>query len=637
MKDHLKYALGLLPALFCAAVLYANDGHEFNIRRAANNPDGKLLTAEDVVYSKKLTPKAVRDHFKQNGPEYPKFINDGPSLYVVKDAGDTALVAEGGKGIVYGQSVSRNEFGIDGGVFLSPDRTKVAFYRKDESAVQRFPFLDITKPGGALRYLRYPMAGCGSEKISVGVYDISNGSTVYLSTEDETFNNSYLTNVSWSPASDKIYVQVLDRRQQNMCLNRYDATSGAREATLLTEHSDTWVEPQYPLYWIKGNDDLCIYSTDSRDSFWNLYLVNVRKCSVERLTCVEKDVTYVANDGKYVYFTAPDYHPVNNYLWRVNICTRKVEQVTCETGWHDIEMAPDCKSYLDVYQCLGKAPVSRIKSVKGKVLVTLVESSDPTEEYAYTEIDMGTVTSPNGSDLNYYRMVKPLNFDPSKKYPLIIYVYGGPHSQMVRNTCFGGLRMWEMYMAQRGYVVFVMDNRGTQRHGAEYEHSIYGQCGQKEMEDQMQALRMLMEIPWIDKERIGVDGWSYGGFMTLSLATNYPDIFKVAVAGGPVIDWKWYEVMYGERYMGTPQSNPEGFAKTSLLNKAKDLKAKTLVIEGGNDDTVVPLHALSFLHACIDNGISVDYFTYPKSAHNMRGTDRVHLVNKISDYFFDNL
>lgn len=638
MTKTLKYALGVIPALFlCSAALDANDGMEFHQIRPAGPADGKMLTVKDVVYRGKLAPQETRNHFKEKTPEFPKCMTKDSSLYLIANEGDTLLVARGGNGIVYGTAVSRHEFGIDRGTFLSPDRSKVAFYRKDESEVHRFPLLDITKPGGSLIYIRYPMAGGKSEKISVEVYDFTTKQTITLDTERETQNNSYLTNITWSPESEKIYIQVLDRSQQNLQLNEYDATSGRKTGTILTEHSDTWVEPQYTLQWIKGSNRECIYSTDNRDGWWNLYLLNVKSKTVKRLAKFDKDMKYLANDGRYVYFTAPDIHPVNNYLWRASIKTGKVEQLTKETGWHRIEMAPDCKTYVDVYQSLTQVPVSRLKSVNGKTIETLAAPEDPTKDYAYGEIVMGTVTSANGEDLNYYRMIKPLGFDPQKKYPLILYVYGGPHSQLVTNTFLGGLRRWEMYMAQKGYVVFVMDNRGTQRHRAAYEHSIYRQCGRNEMEDQMQAVNMLLEIPWIDKDRVGVCGWSYGGFMSISLATNYPDVFKVATAGGPVIDWKWYEVMYGERYMSTPQDNPEGYEKTSLLNKAGDLKARLLVIEGGNDDTVVPQHALSFLQKCIDKGVKVDYFTYPKAAHNMRDTDREHLIDKISDYFLDNL
>lgn len=644
-------ALGLLSALFIGTLATvpasANDGHEFYITRKANNPSGKIMTAEDVVYNPKLSPVSAVGYYEnlerrnrtRNGVQYPVAVTKNQSLYVIRAKGDSVLVAKGGDGIVYGESVSRNEFGINGGIFMSPDKSKVAFYRKDESRVALFPLLDITKPGGALKATRYPMAGTSNtEKIDLGIYDLASGKTVYADVDGEFGWDQYLTNISWDPESAHIYIQVLDREQQNVRLIRYSAADGSRQGIVLSEHSNTWVEPQEPLQWIKGRNNLAIYTTDNRDNFWNLYLIDVNTNKIERLTPVDRDVHYLANDGKYVYFTAPDFHPVNNYLWKVDIKTKKVEQMTTEVGWHSISMSEDCSTYVDVYERLDMAPRSVIKSTKNnKVISVLQESLDPTTEYAFTEITMGTVTSANGQDLNYYRMIKPKDFDPNKKYPLILYVYGGPHSQLVRNTFLGSYRRWEMYMAQRGYVVFVMDGRGTPNHGAKYEHSIYRQCGQNEMADQMQAINMLRYIPWIDEDRIGVYGWSYGGFMSLSLSTNYNDVFKVCAAGGPVIDWKWYEVMYGERYMSTPQNNPEGFAKTSLLNKAKDVKAKTLVIEGGNDDTVVPQHALSFLQECINNNIPIEYFTYPNAGHNMRGQDRVHLVEKISAHFIENL
>lgn len=642
-----KSALGFISALIiigplCPAETLANDGREFFKQRPANDPSGKIMTPHDVVANRALSPYTSLWYFekmKDRTPVYPQAFTKGHSMYLVKTPGDTLCIAQGDDGIVYGEVVSRNEFGIENGIFMAPDRSKVAFYRKDESRVHLFPFLDISTRQGDLKTTRYPMAGTeNSEKIDLAIYDIASGTTVYADVEGEFGADQYLTNICWSPDSRFIYIQVLDRAQQNLNLNEYCPQTGRKIRNILSEHSETWVEPQQPLKWIKGDASKAIYFTDNRSAYWNLYLIDLKTLKIERLTKVDKDVEYVDNDARNVYFTAPDVHPVNNYLWKVNIKSGKTEQMTMEEGWHSIAMSEDCKEYVDEYQALDKAPSATLKSTKdNKVIKVLQESKDPSLDFAYTEITMGTVTSANGRDLNYYRLIKPKDFDPTKKYPLILYVYGGPHSQMVRNTWLASYRRWEMYMAQRGFVVFVMDNRGTQRHGAEYEHSIYRQCGQNEMQDQMQAIAMLKEIPWIDADRIGVYGWSYGGFMSLSLATNYPDTFKVCAAGGPVIDWKWYEVMYGERYMSTPQKNPEGFAKTSLLNSAKNLKANTLVIQGAVDPTVLPINALSFIQECIDNDIQVQYFTYPYGEHNMIRHDREHLVEKVANHFINNL
>ena len=389
-----------------------------------------------------------------------------------------------------------------------------------------------------------------------------------------------------------------------------------------------------------------LYRTASRDGYRNLYLCDTEG-TCRRLTCTDADVAYVGNDGRYVYYTSAEVSPIENHLFRIELkglkkgvlkaTAGKPERLTKAEGWHDIAMNSSCTRYTDTYSSLSTPGITDLCKADGAIIRNLLTAQDPTTEYAYTEISLGTVKSADGLYDNYYRLIKPKDFDPSKKYPVIVYVYGGPHSQMVRNTFMGQLRRWEMYMAQRGYLVYVQDNRGTQNRGIAFEQAIHRQCGQAEMADQMEGVKMLMSLPYVDKDRIGVHGWSYGGFMTISLITNYPDIFKVAVAGGPVIDWKWYEVMYGERYMDHPDVNPEGYAKTSLINKAKDLKGKLLICQGTIDPVVVWQHCLSFVQECIKHNVQVDFFPYPRAEHNLRGKERVHLHDKITMYFEDYL
>jgi dipeptidyl-peptidase-4 len=491
------------------------------------------------------------------------------------------------------------------------------------------------------------MAGMGSENVQLGVYDLATAQTVYVKA-DEFGYDRYLTNITWSPDGTKIFIQVLDRSQKHLKLNMYDAATGDFIKTILTEDNEKYVEPQDPIWFIKGSNDLFIYRTDNRDGYRNLYLCDTEG-NIRRLTETDADVAYIANDGKYVWYTSAEVSPVENHLFRIGIKLpssikglskvkfSKAEQLTKAEGWHSITMSPDLTEYVDMWSNVTTPRVTDLCSSDGKLIRNLLTSEDPTLDYAYTEICLGTVKSADGLHDNYYRMIKPLNFDPSKKYPTIVYVYGGPHSQMVTNTYLANLRRWEMHMAQRGYLVYVQDNRGTSNRGAAFEKAIHGQCGQAEMADQMEGVKMLMSLPYVDKDRIGVHGWSYGGFMTISLITNYPDIFKVAVAGGPVIDWKWYEVMYGERYMDNPEVNPEGYAKTSLINKAKDLKGKLLICQGAVDPVVVWEHSLSFVRECVKNNVQVDYFPYPCAEHNVMGKDRVHLNDKITMYFEDYL
>ena len=640
--------------------------------REANSQDGKILTMEETILSRELSPATIHTMWDDDGTllmykdgkfktydiatgTYSDYtgknklsmqaVSKNGSLYVIYANGAERLVAERENDqITYGEYVSRNEFGIDGGTFWSPDNRKLAFYRKDESKVTSFPLLDITTRTGSLKEIKYPMAGMDSENVQLGIFDVVTGETVYAAVDDFGYDR-YLTNITWSPDGDMIYIQVLDRSQKHLKLNAYSAQTGGFIKTILTEDNEKYVEPFDPLYFIKGQN-FFIYRTANRDGYRNLYLCD-NDGNIRRLTSVDADVKYVGNDGRYVYYTSAEVSPVENHLFRIELKNLKKgvakasfgkpQRLTFAEGWHEIQLSPDYKHFIDSYSSLCTPRVVNLCASDGKILKNLLTADDPTLDYAYTEISLGTVRSADGQYDNYYRLIKPKDFDPSKKYPVIVYVYGGPHSQMVQNTYLAQLRRWEMYMAQRGYLVYVQDNRGTENRGIAFEQAIHGQCGQAEMADQIEGVKMLMDLPYVDKDRIGVHGWSYGGFMTISLITNYPDIFKVAVAGGPVIDWKWYEVMYGERYMDNPAVNPEGYEKTSLINKAKDLKGKLLICQGAIDPVVVWEHSLSFIRECIKNNVQVDYFPYPCAEHNVMGKDRVHLHDKISMYFEDYL
>lgn len=589
------------------------------------------------VKQKFTFPKgAANETYSKVGNRYAYTI--GNNLYYMDERGNSYTVtADEDKNIVNGQVVSRNEFGITGGIFWSPDGKKLGFYRKDESQVTNFPLLDINTRTGELKEIKYPMAGMKSELVSLGVYDIASAKTIFLDVNDFG-REQYLTGITWAPESDMVYIQVLNRGQNHMRLNKYDASTGKFIATLFEEKSNTYVEPQSGLVFLANNPKQFIYSTNNRDGFMNLYLHDVNGKLIRRLTDVDADVVFVAADaaGKYVYYLSSEISPVEKQLFRVEVKSGKKNRLTTEEGWHNITMSGDCAYFIDNYSSIKVPRNVDLTTNAGKVVRRLQEVENPNKDYNFGEITLGTIKADDGSDL-YYRLIKPMDFDPNKKYPVIHYVYGGPHTQLVTNTWNASLRMWEMYMAQHGYVVFVIDNHGTPNRGKAFEDIIHRQCGQVEMKDQVKGIEWLKSFPWVDANRIGVHGWSYGGFMTISLITNYPDIYKVAVAGGPVIDWKWYEVMYGERYMDTPQENPEGYAKTSLIAKAKDLKGKLLICQGAVDPVVVWEQSLSFIRECIKNNVQVDYFPYPCAEHNVMGRDRIHLMQKVTNYFEDYL
>ncbi len=595
------------------------------------------IAANKPVFVAKVNKEAQNKEFSQESQMFAYTLNN--NLYVSDIKGnETAITNNNNKNIVSGQSVSRNEYGIDGGIFWSPNGENLAFYQKDESSVTSFPIVDINTRTGKLREEKYPMAGMGSEVVRLGVYNIGNKKTVWIEPNDFG-NNQYLTNISWDNNGKYIYIQVLNRASDHMKLNKYDAATGAFVKTLLEERDNRWVEPQHKLIFLKHHAGQFIYQTNI-SGHNHAYLYNTDGKLIKQLTKGNFDVTGILGfdaSEKDMFYMSTAISPTDRDAYKVNLKSGKTTRMSTENGTHNVQVSADGKYMLDNYSSLNVPRVINLSLTKGKVLTNLLTAKNPLENINMGEITLGTIKSADNKTDLHYRMIKPANFDPNKKYPAIVYVYGGPHAQLVVNRWLGGARLWDEYMAQQGYVMFTVDNRGSANRGKEFEAVIHRNCGQAEMADQMQGVEFLKSLPFVDTDRMGVFGWSYGGFMTISLKTNYPETFKVAVAGGPVIDWKWYEVMYGERYMDTPQENPEGYAKVSLMNKAKDLKGKLLICQGAIDKTVLWQHSLSFVRECIKNNIQVDYFPYPRAEHNVRGMDRIHLMQKVTNYFDDYL
>ena len=564
---------------------------------------------------------------------------EGHQLFVV-DANEQKhqLSTDGSREIVYGQSVHRNEFGIEKGTFWSPDGQRLAFYRMDQSMVTDYPQVDIFPRNASYEPDKYPMAGMTSHKVTVGVYDLQNDKTVYLQTGDPT--DRYFTNISWGPDCKTIYMFELNRDQNDCRLVSYDATTGQKLAELYRETSDKYVEPQHPIQFLPWDDSKFILQSQ-KDGYNHLYLFDTNGKELKQITkgeWVVMEVLGFNKKQKSIIFKANKEHPLHHRLYSVSM-TGTIQQLETVDGVHNGLLSPSGNFLIDRFTTPTRPRVIDVVDITRKTPqhTNLLEAEDPWIGYQQPIFECGSIKAADGVTDLYYRMVKPADFNPEKKYPTVVYVYGGPHANNVQASWHWASRSWETYMAQKGYIIFILDNRGSQYRGRAFEQATFHQLGQIEMQDQMKGVDYLRTLPYVDMNRLGVHGWSFGGFMTISLMTNYPDVFKVGVAGGPVIDWKWYEVMYGERYMGTPQNNPEGYAKTSLISKAKDLKGKLQIITGYNDNTVVPQHCLSFLDACIKAGTQPDFFAYPGEEHNMRGHASVHLHERITQYFEDYL
>lgn len=599
-------------------------------------PENRSYVWDEASDSWKEEGKAAYEQKKKGAPIAE--IGEDLQLYVTDTNGiRTKLTNDGSHDIVYGQAVHRNEFGIDGGLFWSPDKQRLAFYRMDQSMVADYPQVDITTRIANHMPNKYPMAGETSHKVMVGVYDLTTKNIKYLDVGDPT--DRYFTNIAWSPDSHIIYIYELNREQNDCRLTSYDATTGKHLKELYSIHNDKYVEPLHPIIFLPWDASKFIVQSQ-RDGYNHLYLYNRDGMMLRQLTSgkwVVMEVMGFNEKARQIIIASNEASPIQRNLYAVDIKSGKRTPLDNGRGWHYGKLSPRGRILLDSYSepdVPRKIVATNIQTRKSQELFS---ATNPWEGYNVPTYECGTIKSADGKTDLYYRMVKPFDFNPQKKYPTVVYVYGGPHAHNVDARWHYGSRSWETYMAQKGYLLFILDNRGSENRGLEFEQITFRQLGQVEMQDQMQGVAFLKSLPYVDQNRMGVHGWSFGGFMTISLMTNYPDVFKVGVAGGPVIDWKWYEIMYGERYMDTPQTNPEGYEKTSLIAKAKDLKGKLQIITGYNDDTVVPQHCLSFIAACIEAGTQPDFFIYPGEPHNMRGHSSVHLHERITQYFEDYL
>ncbi len=575
------------------------------------------------------------------------------NLYVMDAEGKTTqLSTDGSREIVYGQAVHRNEFASMKGTFWSPDGTKLAFNRMDQSMVADYPQVNTFEREATYEPDKYPMCGMTSHKVTIGVYDMKTGKTVYLKAGDPT--DRYFTNLAWAPDGKKVYMFELNRDQNDCRLTAYDAETGEKTGELYREVDEKYVEPLNPIVFLPWDKSQFIMQS-RQDGYNHLYLCtlgmhgsrmasNTESLEVEQLTEGKWEVLSVLgfnSKTKSIIYKSNEASPIQQNVYSVSVANKKRTRIDeGGKGWHEGSTISASGRYLlDNYQePMVPRRIVAIDTQTGKSHCIL-NAKDPWKEKGYNipEYSCGKLKAADGTTDLYWRMVKPVDFDPNKKYPTVVYVYGGPHAHNVDARWHYCSRSWETYMAQKGYLLFILDNRGSEHRGKDFEQATFRQLGQEEMKDQMKGVEYLKSLPYVDQDRMGVHGWSFGGFMTISLMTNYPDVFKVGVAGGPVIDWKWYEVMYGERYMDTPESNPEGYAKTSLLNKAKDLKGKLQIITGMNDPTVVPQNCLMFLNACSEAGTQPDFFAYPGEGHNMMGHKSVHLHERITQYFEDYL
>jgi dipeptidyl-peptidase-4 len=578
------------------------------------------------------------------GLENAEISPDGITIAYTKDhnvivrilGNERPVTTDGSKDLVYGEAVHRNEFGIEKGIFFSPEGTYVAFYRMDQSMVTDYPVVNWDEKPAKANNIKYPFAGDKSHQVTVGIHNVVTGATTYVKTEGDP--EQYLTNIAWSADESKIYIAIVNRAQNNMKLNEYDAKSGSFLKTLFEENDAKYIEPLNPLLVLKNNPSQFIWESN-RDGYKHLYVYDFTGKMIKQLTKGNWEVKAINgfdSKGENLFFHCNYSGPVNQDFCSINLKTGTFKLLTTGNGFHTCSLDATGSFAIDNFSNPNTPRITRIIDVKTVKFYDALVSPNPIAEYNIGKLKTFAIKNKENNDL-YCRMFYPYNFDSTKKYPVVVYLYNGPHSQLVTNSWLAGADLWYHYMAQKGFIVFTLDGRGTDNRGKAFSQAIHRQCGAVEMEDQLSGVNYLKSLKYVDGDRMGVHGWSYGGFMTTSLMTRNAGIFKVAVAGGPVIDWSYYEIMYTERYMDSPQENPDGYSKNNLLNQIQNLQGKLMVIHGTNDDVVVWQHSLMLLKKAVEKKVQLDYYVYPGHLHNVTGKDRAHLMEKISNYFIDNL
>jgi dipeptidyl-peptidase-4 len=567
------------------------------------------------------------------------FTNKNNLYLVLDDEENRKITLDGEYGVTNGMSVSRNEFGITGGIFWSPKSNYIAFYHEDLSLVNDYPLVDISTTPAKVENIKYPMAGGVSPVVSIGIYNLRKKEITWLNTDGA--KDQYLTNVTWGPNEEFLYVGHLNRDQNYFKLIKYDAKTGEKVKVLFEEKDKEYVEPQNALLFLPNKSDKFIWHSQ-RDGWMHLYLYNTDGEMLKQLTKGKWVVTdFLGFDRKqeYFYVIGTMESPLERHLYKIDfIETSNIKKLTVDKGTHRIKKHNSMRYFIDQYSSITTPNKISILTERGDVYGIIHKAVNPIKDYAVGKTKLFTIKANDDSTDLYCRMILPPNFDENKKYPVIVYVYGGPHAQLVTNTWgYGRYAFWFNYMTQHNYIIFTLDNRGSANRGLDFEQAVHRQLGTLEIEDQLSGLKYLYSLPYVQPDRIGVYGWSYGGFMTTSLMTRTNGAYKVGVAGGAVIDWKYYEVMYTERYMDRPKQNRDGYKKASLLNNIKNLTGKLLEVHGTVDPVVVWQNTLQLAKKAADLNIPLDYYPYPGHPHHVSGKDALHLYNKITNYFLDNL
>ena len=549
------------------------------------------------------------------------------------------LTWDGSDDVVIADAAHRAEIGITKGTFWRADGRYLAFYREDQRQIREYPYQDVLAIPPLPRHGRYPMAGHKHSRVQVLVCNTDTYEVLPLASD--ATQDVYWTNVTFGP-NDTIFVTLVNRGQDQLELVRFDLKTGKRRNTVLREHDQEWIEPEHPPTFLADGRFLW---WSSRSGYRHLYLYEADGTLLRPITNGNFDVQellQVSSDEQRVFVQAAGNDPRQLHLFAASLAASpsppqvQMQQLTIERGTHTITLSPDSQFAADIWSNLETPPTTRILNLQTGALTKLPASKDPLAEFALPKQQFFEVQADDGATL-YGHIAYPEDIQAGQRLPVIHYVYGGPHVQLVKDSWFGGAALWLQALASEGYVVCRLDNHGTPNRGIEFEQAVHRHLGTIEVKDQLRAIDWLQQQTFVDPTRIGVHGWSFGGYMTLRLMLLHPEVFACGISGAPVTDWAMYETGYGERYMDTPQENPDGYLASSCLPIAGNLRRPLLLVHGTDDRTVMWSHTLQFVDACVAAGVDLDYFPYPQQLHGLRGVHRKHFQEKLRGYFGRNL
>ncbi|HEX6982680.1 MAG TPA: S9 family peptidase [Balneolaceae bacterium] len=593
----------------------------------------KLTSSEEKQQYAELSPSGDKAAYVQNNDLYWVDLKTGETTAITTD-GEHNKIINGATDWVY-----EEEFGFAKAWYWSSDGEKIAFYRFDESNVKEFFMMDWGTLYPEQTRWKYPKAGEENSVVKIGVYDLSSGETTWMNIDAN--KNQYIPRINWTHDSGVLAIRRMNRLQNKRELILADANTGEMEI-IKTQTSDAWIDVHDDLKFLENGEQ---FITTSEESGYNhIYLYDMSGELIRQVTKGEWEVTnylgYNENTGK-IYYVSTEVSPLERHLYSINLDGTDKKKLSEGEGWHEVNMSRDFKYYIETYSASSKPPVYTLHEANGDMVRVLEDNSELQETLAQYKMPLKEfikIPLPQAT-LNAYIM-KPYNFDSSKEYPVLFYVYGGPGSQTVMKNFGSGQRaMWHKYLTSQGYIIVSVDNRGTGARGRDFEKQVYKKLGQYEAEDQIDAAKYLInKYDYFDEDRIGIWGWSYGGYMSSLVLAKGNNVFSTAIAVAPVTSWRFYDTIYTERFMQTPQMNPEGYKKGAPLTYADQIEGNYLLVHGTGDDNVHFQNSVAMVNRLIAAGVQFETMFYPDRNHGIYGGNtRVHLFTMLNDFILENL